>query len=116
MAAHKEGWEEGRVRGPYAHFVSWIQLDNTYISINNPGNNQKLAEKNFTTKGRERKKLYNFGHIKKNRKDRDAVENETDRSGPQREEGSCRCGEGRETDFYTGELHMGKRNPHDIWL
>lgn len=33
--------EDGRVRRSSAHFVVWIHPDNTYISVNNPENNQQ---------------------------------------------------------------------------
>lgn len=49
----------GRVGGPQAHFIPWIQLDNTHDSINNPENDPKTDRGNYTNKGREEATLKN---------------------------------------------------------
>ena len=81
-------------------------LDNTHISVTNPGNEPKTGRINSTTKCREEPSK-GLGRVMWSGANRPL--------GPPQWGECCRPREGRKTDSHWW-AHTGKNNPHNIWL
>ena len=54
-------WQSRRTE---AHRVTWIQLGNTHIGVNNSEDNLKIGRTNFTTKCREKATSERVGRVR----------------------------------------------------
>lgn len=89
--------EDDGVGGYWAYLISWIQLDNTHISINNPENHPNIGRIHSTTKCREE------ATSKRVRRAETHLGMEWSLRTVHRKEGHCRHRKGRETYPYTRE-------------